>query len=161
VVFKLSHGGDVSADGNCLFTASQRAMVASEMDARELRRRTARRFVEDFGSVSGEEREAINNAIKHMYSPDLKNGWGIHVVQEVKLLAKKEDRVALDSAIDELVLLGMQRYLFHCFFLLSFSFFIFYFFVLSVYWICFCYFLYVQEMKKERFFCLVLVKDMR
>jgi hypothetical protein len=84
-------------------------MVASEMDARELRRRTARRFVEDFGSVSGEEREAINNAIKHMYSPDLKNGWGIHVVQEVKLLAKKEDRVALDSAIDELVLLGMQR----------------------------------------------------
>ncbi|KAL9406886.1 hypothetical protein Peur_003858 [Populus x canadensis] len=109
VVFKLSHGGDVSADGNCLFTASQRAMVASEIDARELRRRTARRFVEDFGSVSGEEREAINNAIKHMYSPDLKNGWGIHVVQEVKLLAKKEDRVALDSAIDELVLLGMQR----------------------------------------------------
>ncbi|KAL3609526.1 hypothetical protein D5086_000546 [Populus alba] len=66
VVFKLSHGGDVSADGNCLFTASQRAMVASEMDARELRRRTARRFVEDFGSVSGEEREAINNAIKHI-----------------------------------------------------------------------------------------------
>ncbi|KAJ6702184.1 hypothetical protein OIU74_013352 [Salix koriyanagi] len=109
VVFKLSHGGDVLADGNCLFTASQRAMLASDMDARGLRRRTVRRFVEDFGSVSGEEREAINDAIKHMYSPDLKNGWGIHVVQEVKLLAKKEDRVALDSAIGELVLLGMQR----------------------------------------------------
>ncbi|KAJ6712983.1 hypothetical protein OIU79_009053 [Salix purpurea] len=84
-------------------------MLASDMDARGLRRRTVRRFVEDFGSVSGEEREAINDAIKHMYSPDLKNGWGIHVVQEVKLLAKKEDRVALDSAIGELVLLGMQR----------------------------------------------------
>lgn len=55
------------------------------------------------------EREAIDDAIRHMYSPDLKNGWGIHVVQEVKLLAKKEDRFALDSAIDELVHLGMQR----------------------------------------------------
>jgi hypothetical protein len=44
-----------------------------------------------------------------MYSPDLKNGWGIHVVQEVKLLANKEDRGSLDSAIEELVLLGMQR----------------------------------------------------
>lgn len=109
VIFRLSHGGEVSADGNCLFTASQRAMMARGIDARELRRRTVRRFSEDFGSVRDEEEEAINDAIRHMYSPDLKSGWGIHVVQEVKLLAKKEDRVALDSAIDELVQLGMQR----------------------------------------------------
>ncbi|BAT82385.1 hypothetical protein VIGAN_03239300 [Vigna angularis var. angularis] len=45
-----------------------------------------------------------------MYSPDLKNGWGIHVTQEVKLLAKKDDQFALDLAIDELVHLGMQRF---------------------------------------------------
>ncbi|OAY32312.1 uncharacterized protein LOC110628962 isoform X2 [Manihot esculenta] len=109
VVFRLSHGGEVSADGNCLFTASQRAMMAREMDARELRRRTVRRFSEDFGSENDEEKEVINDAIRHMYSPDLKSGWGIHVVQEVKLLAKKEDRVNLDSAIDELLQLGMQR----------------------------------------------------
>lgn len=108
IVFKLSHGGEVSADGNCLFTASQKAM-AREVDARELRRRTVRSFMEDLGSVGEEDRDAINDAIKHMYSPDLKNGWGIHVVQEVKMLAKKEDRVGLDSAIDELVQLGMQR----------------------------------------------------
>ncbi|CDP13373.1 unnamed protein product [Coffea canephora] len=44
-----------------------------------------------------------------MYSPDLKSGWGIHVVQEIKLLAKKEDRLGLDSAINELLQLGMQR----------------------------------------------------
>ncbi|KAJ0095034.1 hypothetical protein Patl1_16979 [Pistacia atlantica] len=108
IVFKLSHGGEVSADGNCLFTASQKA-IAREIDARELRRRTVRRFMEDLKSVSEEDREAINDAIRHMYSPDLKKGWGIHVVQEVKMLAKKEDRVGLDSAIDELVQLGMQR----------------------------------------------------
>lgn len=114
IVFKLSHGGEVSADGNCLFTASQKAM-AREVDARELRRRTVRSFMEDLGSVGEEDRDAINDAIKHMYSPDLKNGWGIHVVQEVKMLAKKEDRVRLDSAIDELVQLGMQRYLFFFF----------------------------------------------
>jgi len=110
VVFRLSHGGEVSADGNCLFTASRKAMGGEEVDARELRRRTVTRFSEDLGSVSFLEREAIDDAIRHMYSPDLKNGWGIHVVQEVKLLAKKEDRFALDSAIDELVHLGMQRY---------------------------------------------------
>ncbi|KAF2286464.1 hypothetical protein GH714_017131 [Hevea brasiliensis] len=109
VIFRLSHGGEVSADGNCLFTASQRAMMAREMDAPELRRRTVRRFSEDFVSGSDEEKEVINDVIRHMYSPDLKNGWGIHVVQEVKLLAKKEDRVNLDYAIDELVQLGMQR----------------------------------------------------
>ena len=109
VLFRLSHGGDVSADGNCLFTASQKAMGA-DIDARELRKRTVRRFSEDLASVNFEEREGINDAIRHMYSPDLRNGWGIHVVQEVKLLAKKEDRLAFDSAIDELVNLGMQRY---------------------------------------------------
>ena len=118
VVFRLSHGGDVSADGNCLFTASQKAM-AREVDARDLRRRTVKRFSEDFGSAKEEEREVINEAIRNMYSPDLRSGWGVHVVQEVKLLAKKEDRIALDSAIDELVQLGMQRYIS----LLSFSFF--------------------------------------
>ena len=108
VVFRLSHGGEVSADGNCLFTASEKA-AAREIDARELRRRTVRRFLEDFGSSTAEEAEVINDAIRHMYAPDLRNGWGIHVVQEVKLLAKKEERLALDSAIDELVHLGMQR----------------------------------------------------
>ncbi|GAB4828574.1 hypothetical protein Ancab_018234 [Ancistrocladus abbreviatus] len=49
------------------------------------------------------------SAIRHMYAPDLKSGWGIHLVQEVKLLAKKADRESLDSAIDELVNLGMRR----------------------------------------------------
>ncbi|XP_057495564.1 uncharacterized protein LOC130780573 [Actinidia eriantha] len=111
VVFRLSHGGDVDADGNCLFTASRKAIwsTAAPIDARELRRRTVRRFFTDLGSLSGDERSEIDAAIKHMYSPDLKSGWGIHVVQEVKLLAKKQDRDGLDSAIDELVHLGMQR----------------------------------------------------
>lgn len=109
VVFKLSHGGEVSSDGNCLFTASQKAM-ARGVDARELRRRTVRRFTEDIGSVSEEEKEDINGVVRHMYSPDLKSGWGIHVVQEVKLLAMKSDRVGLDTAIEELVQLGMQRF---------------------------------------------------
>ncbi|XP_004492061.1 uncharacterized protein [Cicer arietinum] len=109
VVFRLSHGGEVSSDGNCLFTASRKAMELEDVDAKELRRRTVARFLKDLGSVSFEEREAIDDAIRHMYSPDLKFGWGIHVVQEVKLLAKKEDRFSLDSAIDELVHLGMQR----------------------------------------------------
>lgn len=108
VVFRLSYGGEVSPDGNCLFTASQRAM-ARELDARELRRRTVERFLEDLGSASEDERELINKVIRHMYSPDLRSGWGIHVVQEVKLLAKKEYRVALDSAVVELVQLGMRR----------------------------------------------------
>ncbi|KAH0860971.1 hypothetical protein HID58_089232 [Brassica napus] len=109
VVFRLSHGGEVSSDGNCLFTASQKAMEARGVDARDLRRRAVRRFLEDFGSAGEEEKEAVREAIRHMYSPDLKTGWGIHIVQEEKLLAKKEERESLDSAIDELVQIGMQR----------------------------------------------------
>ncbi|XP_061991304.1 uncharacterized protein LOC133709541 [Rosa rugosa] len=110
VVFRLSHGGEVSSDGNCLFTASHKAMKAArEVDARELRRRTVRRFLEDYGSASAEERDVINDVIRHLYAPDLRAGWGIHVIQEVKLLAKKDERVSLDSAIEELLQLGMHR----------------------------------------------------
>ncbi|KAK1365632.1 Gap junction beta-4 protein [Heracleum sosnowskyi] len=109
VVFRLSHGGDVEADGNCLFTASRKAMGLKEIDAKELRRRTVRRFVEDLAGLSKNERDLIEDAIRHMYCPDLKCGWGIHVVQELKLLAKKQDRNDLDLAIDELLNLGMQR----------------------------------------------------
>ncbi|CAM8951515.1 unnamed protein product [Rhodiola kirilowii] len=107
IVFRLTHGGEVSSDGNCLFTSTEKAM--GSVDGKELRRRTVKRFLEDFGSASESEREVIDDAIRHMYSPDLKSGWGIHVVQEIKLLAKKEDRESLDSAIDELVQFGMQR----------------------------------------------------
>lgn len=110
VVFRLSHGGEVEADGNCLFTACGKSMGLTTVSyARDLRRRTVRRFLEDLGSASKEEKEVIESAIKHMYSPDLKFGWGIHVVQELKLLAKKDDREVLNSAISELVQLGMQR----------------------------------------------------
>ncbi|CAN6810911.1 unnamed protein product [Brassica oleracea] len=109
VVFRLSHGGEVSSDGNCLFTASQKAMGACGIDARDLRRRTVRRFLEDYGSAGEVEKEAITEAIRHMYSPDLKSGWGIHIVQEEKLLAKKDERESLDSAIEELMQIGMQR----------------------------------------------------
>lgn len=97
-------------DGNCLFTASHKAMGGlNAIDAKELRRRTVKRFVEDLGGLNKNERDLIDDAIKHMYSPDLKYGWGIHVVQELKLLAKKQDRQDLDLAIDELLNLGMQR----------------------------------------------------
>ncbi|XP_028089612.1 uncharacterized protein LOC114289968 isoform X2 [Camellia sinensis] len=71
-------------------------LTAEIMDAGDLRRRTVKRFMEDLGSVvSGEERNAIDDVIRH-------------VVQEVKLLAKKEDREGLNSSINELLLLGMQ-----------------------------------------------------
>ncbi|KAJ8634154.1 hypothetical protein MRB53_027490 [Persea americana] len=106
-IFRLSHGGDVEADGNCLFTAATKAM-GSKVGARELRKRTVARFLADLGS-GGVERDRIDETIRHLYSPDLKVGWGIHVVQEVKLLARKEDREALDRAIEELVGIGLQR----------------------------------------------------
>ncbi|CAN8242064.1 unnamed protein product [Cochlearia groenlandica] len=61
------------------------------------------RFVEDFRSAREEEKEIITDAIRHMYSPNLKTWWGIHIVQEEKLLVKKDDREKLDSAIDELL----------------------------------------------------------
>ncbi|KAK1319652.1 hypothetical protein QJS10_CPB04g00201 [Acorus calamus] len=105
-LFRLSHGGDVEADGNCLFTASRRAM-GTKIDARELRHRTVKRFLEDFTGESSSA--AADAAIRHMYSPDLRAGWGVHVVQEVKLLARKSDRAALDVAISELVGLSLQR----------------------------------------------------
>lgn len=89
--------------------------AARGFDARELQRQTVRRFLEDFALAGGKEREAIEEAIKHMYALDLKNWWGIHMVQELKLLAKKSDRLALDLAIDKLLQLGIQM----CFFLLQ------------------------------------------
>ncbi|GAB4828595.1 hypothetical protein Ancab_018255 [Ancistrocladus abbreviatus] len=53
-VFRLSHGGD----GNCLFTASRKAMASElKVDARNLSMRTVNRFLEDLGSLSGKERE--------------------------------------------------------------------------------------------------------
>ncbi|CAI9093153.1 OLC1v1028578C1 [Oldenlandia corymbosa var. corymbosa] len=111
LVFRLSHGGEVDSDGNCLFTATRKAMggYLSSLSAKELRRRTVRRFLEDLGSASDELKEKTETLIKHLYSPDLSAGWGVHVIQEVKLLAKKDDRLGLDSSINELLQLGMQR----------------------------------------------------
>ncbi|KAM0934871.1 hypothetical protein DsansV1_C30g0215101 [Dioscorea sansibarensis] len=108
VGFRLEHGGDVEADGNCLFTAARTAM-GGKVGARELRQRTVVRFLEDYRRDDGVGRRVVDAAIRHLYLPDLRAGWGIHVVQEVKLLAKKADRAGLDAAIQELVDLGLQR----------------------------------------------------
>jgi hypothetical protein len=48
-------------------------------------------------------------AIKHLYALDLDAGCGIHIVQEAKLLAGKEDRQALDASIEELMQVGVRR----------------------------------------------------
>ncbi|CAL4977228.1 unnamed protein product [Urochloa decumbens] len=108
VVFRLDHGGEVDADGNCLFTAARTA-AAAKSGARELRHRTVRRFAEVYGAAGEDDRAAVDAAVRHLYAPDLKAGWGVHVVQEIKVLAPKAQREALDAAIQELVDLGIQR----------------------------------------------------
>lgn len=106
--FSLSHGGDVEADGNCLFTAARLAM-GSKIGAGELRARVVRRFLEDYGPGDAAGRDGVDGVVRHLYSPDLRVGWGIHVVQEVKMIVGKADREAVDSAVRELVDLGMER----------------------------------------------------
>ncbi|KAL4192227.1 hypothetical protein AMTRI_Chr06g171270 [Amborella trichopoda] len=106
-LFLLFHGGDVQADGNCLFSASKAAMEV-RVEPNELRKRTVVRFLQDYES-EGLHRGFIDGAIRNMYSPDLLAGWGVHLVQEVKLLARKDQREGLDAAISELVALGLQR----------------------------------------------------
>ncbi|CAO2185212.1 unnamed protein product [Urochloa humidicola] len=108
VVFRLDHGGEVDADGNCLFTAARTA-AAAKSGARELRHRAVRRFAEVYGAAGEDDRAAVDAAVRHLYAPDLKAGWGVHVVQEIKVLAPKAQRDALDAAIQELVDLGIQR----------------------------------------------------
>ncbi|KAG8088340.1 hypothetical protein GUJ93_ZPchr0010g8717 [Zizania palustris] len=105
LIFRLDHAGEVDADGNCLFTAARRA-AAAKPDARDLRHRTVRRFADVYASAPAPapDRDAIDEAVRHLYAPDLKAGWGVHVVQELKLLA-------IDAAIRDLVDLGIQRFL--------------------------------------------------
>jgi len=109
LVFRLDHGGEVDADGNCLFTAARTA-AAAKADARELRHRAVRRFAEVYAAAGEDDKAAVDAAVRHLYAPDLKAGWGVHVVQEMKVLVPKAQRDALDAAIQELVDLGIQRY---------------------------------------------------
>ena len=108
--FTLHYGGEVLGDGNCLFTSLGQLLGTGEgtVGARELREVVVRRFVKGY-EAEVFDRVATDQAVKHLYSPDLETGWGVHVVQELKLLAKKGDRSALDTAIEELCECGMTR----------------------------------------------------
>ncbi|KAF0901175.1 hypothetical protein E2562_038187 [Oryza meyeriana var. granulata] len=99
---------EVGADGNCLFTAARRA-AAAKPDARDLRHRIVRRFADVYAAADAPDREAIDAAVRHLYAPDLNAGWGVHVVQDLKLLSPKAQRDDLDAAIRDLVDLGIQR----------------------------------------------------
>ncbi|XXG76298.1 hypothetical protein AAC387_Pa08g0671 [Persea americana] len=106
-LFLLFHGGDVGADGNCLFSAANIALRLKG-SAFDLRRRVVNRFSEDYLSgvlAKGE----IDVAIRNLYRPDMELGWGVHFIQELKLLARKKDRESLDSSIDDLVRVGLTR----------------------------------------------------
>lgn len=107
-LYWLFHGGDVEADGNCLFTAALRSMQLGTICPSELRRMVVKRFSEDY-EAGACPRDQTDMAIKHLYAPDLDAGWGVHIVQEVKLLAGKADRQALDASIKELMQVGVSR----------------------------------------------------
>lgn len=70
-----------------------------------------RRFAADYGAKSF-PREETDLAIRNLYQPDLDLGWGVHFIQEVKVLALKKDRSMLDSSIGDLVRAGFSRYRF-------------------------------------------------
>ena len=65
VVFRLDHGGEVDADGNCLFTAARTA-AAAKADARELRHRAVRRFAEVYTAAGEDDKAAIDAAVRHL-----------------------------------------------------------------------------------------------
>lgn len=108
-VLSLHHGGDVDADGNCLFTASQKAMHLQGLSPQGLRSKTVAKFRSDYMACALCKQQAMDSMIKNLYYPDLTSGWGVHVVQEIKLLVKKSEREALDTAIKELEAAGMSR----------------------------------------------------
>jgi hypothetical protein len=68
-----------------------------------------RRFQSVYAEAQAADRDAVDAAVRHLYAPDLGTGWGVHVVQEVKMLARKDQRQGMDGAIKELVDIGIQR----------------------------------------------------
>lgn len=72
-----------------MFSAVEKAAIwgLSEGEcggAKEMRRRTVKRFEEGFRSAENEEREKVEIVIRNLYTPDPQIGWGIHIVQELK-----------------------------------------------------------------------------
>lgn len=104
-VYTLHFGGEVEPDGNCLFSAAS-TLLQDPGGAPAARRAVVRRFLADYegGALP---REATDRAIRNLYAPDLAAGWGVHLVQEVKVLAGKVERGALDTCIRNLVACGM------------------------------------------------------
>ncbi|CAN6480562.1 unnamed protein product [Victoria cruziana] len=106
-LFLLFHGGDVDTDGNCLFTASRKAMQLFD-EPEDIRKRVVDRFSDDYQAGICPRADA-DAAIKNMYQPDLEAGWGVHFVQELKFLALKNDRQRLDTLIEDLTRVGVSR----------------------------------------------------
>lgn len=105
VILRLSHGGDVKADGNCLFTVLQKAMGGlCTIEAQELRRIAIKFFLENLGSMSESERKSVDETVKNMYSQD-NQGHGEGNI--VKVLAKKQERQDLDRSINKALTCGM------------------------------------------------------
>ena len=134
-VFSLRFGGEVPRDGSCLFAAVAQAAGLADTAA-ELRHRCVKRVVADAGA--GLLPPGVEASVQSLYSPDLvrrsqpwdvrlraahshplglphvplaaqTKGWGVHWVQERRLVIKAVDLPAALQAIDELVATGMDR----------------------------------------------------
>jgi len=103
-VFALSFGGEVPHDGSCLFAAVVQA-AGLECTVAELRHRVVKRVLADAGA--GLLPRDVDSSLP--YSPDLTKGWGVHWVQERRLVVLANDLPAAAQAIDELQATGMER----------------------------------------------------
>lgn len=110
VQLTLHFGGEVDSDGNCLFTSMNKILDNSLGSVPQSRKSVVDYFLVEYSSKSVEEKFQIDQKIQNFYCPDVERGWGVHIVQEFKLLAKKSERESLERAIDDLVSCGLSRY---------------------------------------------------
>ena len=103
VCYLLRYLGDVQHDGSCLFESVATALGGKE-SAQSVRKRCVDRFLALH--ADGLLPKDVDATVRGLYSPDTSVGWGVHLLQEHKMLLERTRVNEAEQAIVELEATG-------------------------------------------------------
>ncbi|TMW67111.1 hypothetical protein Poli38472_012227 [Pythium oligandrum] len=113
IAYSVKYLAPVAPFGDCLWLSIEQLLLYTEecepLPTSKIRRVASKFFLAHYKSCTDEEKARIDTAIRNLYFPSLKGGWGVSPMQTRRFIARKSDKDWLFAKCVELQDQGYSR----------------------------------------------------
>lgn len=96
IAYSVKYLAPVAPFGDCMFLSMEQLLLYTEecepLSTPEIRRVASKFFLAHYQESTDDEKARIDTAIRNLYFPSLKGGWGVSPIQTRRFVARKADK---------------------------------------------------------------------